>query len=185
MKTETLILDGIWGTHGRWRQLRDRISANVGPCEIWRYDNTGAASLEELGGILAAKLRNDGKAFHLVGFSMGGLVIREAIRQAPDLTVRKAAFLHTPHKGSLAAWSLPLPAIRDLRPSSPFLRRLDAAPWTIPTLVSWCAWDLMVLPGHSARWERAGTVIRSPVPLHPWPILSPALHRAVTSFLAA
>ncbi|HEY5813609.1 MAG TPA: hypothetical protein VIT23_13255, partial [Terrimicrobiaceae bacterium] len=45
---QTLIIDGIWGSHKRWERLRSRIAKEVGPCKIWRYDNSGRASIESL-----------------------------------------------------------------------------------------------------------------------------------------
>jgi len=138
-----------------------------------------------LGARLAADLRALDGPFNAVGFSMGGLIIREAMRQDPDLPLQRVAFLNSPHRGSLAAYFLPLAACRDMRPGSPFLRRLNAAPWDHPTLVSWCPGDLMVLPGWSARWSRATQIVRTDIPAHDWPVISGTLHRKVILFLKA
>ena len=51
---QTFILDGIWGIHVRWEGLRSRIDTEIGPCRIWRYNNSGLVSLETLGAELAA-----------------------------------------------------------------------------------------------------------------------------------
>jgi len=181
--TATYILDGIWGGHSRWERLRRSLEAAGGPGHIWRYNNSGLVSLEVLGAQLADMLRATDRPFNLVGYSMGGLVIREAMRQAPDLPLHRTALLHSPHGGSLAACFLPLPACRDMRPGSPFLRRLDDSQWERPTLVTWCASDLMVFPGRSARWHRATRILRSDIPAHAWPVLSPGIHRSVANFL--
>lgn len=181
----TLIVDGIWGWHTRWGRLRQKIETDVGPCQIWRYDSSGRLTLQMLGARLAADLRALDGPFNAVGFSMGGLIIREAMRQDPDLPLQRVAFLNSPHRGSLAAYFLPLAACRDMRPGSPFLRRLNAAPWDHPTLVSWCPGDLMVLPGWSARWSRATQIVRTDIPAHDWPVISGTLHRKVILFLKA
>jgi triacylglycerol lipase len=183
--TQTLILDGIWGSHSRWERLRSRIATEVGPCKIWRYDNSGRTSLESLGAALSSELRVNDVPVNLVGYSMGGLVIREALRQAPGLKVRRVVLLNSPHYGSAAALFLPLSACREMRPGSPFLKRLNAATWTYPTLATWCPLDLMVIPGSSGRWRNASIVLRSDVPMHIWPVVSVAIHRSVTSFLAS
>jgi len=180
---ETLIVDGIWGWHPRWNKLRARIENEIGPCRIWHYDNSGACTIEELGSGLAAELRRSNGPFNLVGYSMGSLVIREAIRQAPELPLQRAAFLHSPHSGSLIAWLFPLPVCLEMQPNSPFLRRLNDSPWDVPTLVTWSPWDLMVLPGYSARWSKATLTLCSHVPAHAWPVVSPGIHKAVTAFL--
>ncbi len=180
----TLILDGIWGGHTRWERLRQKIESSVGPCRIWAYDNSGRASITEVAQKLVAELETVRGPFHLVGYSLGGLVVREAMRLRPGLPVRRAVLLHSPHAGSWAAAFLPLPACRDMRPGSAWLRRLNAADWTIPTLVTWCATDLMVFPGTSARWARASEVCHCLMPAHAWPVVSRRLHHRVVAFLA-
>jgi len=180
---ETLIVDGIWGWHPRWNRLRARVEHEVGPCRIWHYDNMGGRTIEELAARLAAELQRMDRPFNLIGYSMGSLIIREAMRQAPELPLRRAVFLHSPHAGSLAAWLLPLPACREMMPGSGFLRRLNAAPWAVPTLVTWCPWDLMVFPGNSARWSGATLTLCCHVPAHVWPVVSPGIHKAVIVFL--
>jgi len=179
----TLILDGFLGWHSRWEGLRRRVEREVGSCRIWRYDTSGLVSLEKISARLAGELRELDTDFHLVGYSMGGIVIREALRQAPDLRLKKTVLLHSPHAGTHMAHLLPLPAAREMRPGSAFLRRLDEVEWSRPTLASWCAGDLMIVPGSSACWSRASHILRSPVPAHAWPIYSPAIHQSVVRFL--
>ncbi len=179
----TFILDGIWGGHSRWEWLRRRIESEVGPCTIWRYDNSGRTSLVELGARLRSALQSLGEPVNLVGYSMGGLVVREAMRSNSETEIHRVALLHSPHGGSLAALALPLPACREMRPGSRFLKDLDATPSTVPTLVTWCLWDAVVVPGISARWKHATRVLQSHVPAHAWPVISPRIHGAVADFL--
>ena len=155
----TLILDGIWGSHSRWERLRSRVATELGPCRIWRYDNSGRASIESLGKALAAELKRLNSPVNLVGYSMGGLVVREALRQRPELKVHRVALLNSPNYGSVAACLLPLSACREMRPGSAFLKQLNAAPWKYPTLATWCPYDLMVFPGSSGRWKKANIVL--------------------------
>ncbi len=179
----TFILDGIWGYHPRWEGLRSRIDREVGPCRIWQYNNTGLVSLEALGRELALAMEKIDAPVNLIGFSMGGLVVREALRHSPELSAKNVVLLHSPHRGSLNGLLLPIPACREMRPGSTFLRRLDDAPWNRPTLVTWCPWDLMVFPGDSACWPKATRSIRSDIPAHTWPVFSRGIHNAVVEFL--
>ena len=179
----TFILDGIWGGHSRWERLRSLIDKSIGPCRIWRYDNSGRTSLEDLGISLREELHGTDGPINLVGYSMGGLVIRESLRVPHKLAVRRAVFLHSPHRGTLFAHAYDLPACREMRPGSAFLARLDEASWNIPTLATWCALDAVVVPGQSACWKKAVTTIQSPVPAHAWPVISPGIHQAVIRFL--
>jgi triacylglycerol lipase len=183
--TQTLIIDGIWGSHQRWERLRSRIAKEVGPCTIWRYDNSGRISIEALGSALSSELSQLNGPVNLIGYSMGGLIIREALRQKPELKVKKVALLNSPNHGSAAAFLVPLSACREMRPGSAFLRQLNAAPWKYPTLVTWCPYDLMVFPGSSGRWDKANVLLRSDVPMHLWPVFSVEIHRSITAFLSS
>jgi pimeloyl-ACP methyl ester carboxylesterase len=183
--TQTLIIDGIWGSHQRWERLRSRIAKEVGPCTIWRYDNSGRVSIEALGRALSSELTQLNGPVNLIGYSMGGLIIREAIRQNSELRVEKVALLNSPNHGSAVAFLVPLSACREMRPGSAFLRQLNAAPWKYPTLVTWCPYDLMVFPGSSGRWEKASVLLRSDVPMHLWPVFSVEIHRSITAFLSS
>ncbi|HEU4678459.1 MAG TPA: hypothetical protein VFS35_02985, partial [Terrimicrobiaceae bacterium] len=78
--TKTIIIDGIWGSHKRWERLRGRIEKEVGPCAIWRYDNSGRTSIESLASALTQELKRAKHPVNLIGYSMGGLVVREALR---------------------------------------------------------------------------------------------------------
>lgn len=177
---KTYILDGIWGSHGRWERLRRALGPGA---VIWKYDNSGRTSLSKAGELLAAELSGAGGPFHLVGFSMGGLVVREALRLGGDLPVGRVALLHSPHAGSLVARFLPLPACREMRPGSRFLQNLAAAPWPHESLCTWCPYDLMVLPGGSGNFAKAGISLRCRVPAHVWPVFSKSLHAALREFL--
>jgi len=182
---QTLIVDGIWGSHKRWERLRSRIATEVGPCRIWRYDNSGRVSIESLGSTLSSELKHLNAPVNLIGYSMGGLVVREALRQMRGLKVHRVALLNSPNYGSAAACLVPLSACREMRPGSAFLKQLNAAPWKYPTLATWCPYDLMVFPGSSGRWEKASVVLRSDVPMHLWPVFSVEIHRSIAAFFAS
>ncbi|MEO8205388.1 MAG: hypothetical protein ABI615_04350 [Chthoniobacterales bacterium] len=180
---ETWIVDGLGGGHSRWERLRKRLEKDIGPSHIWRYPSGGSVCLHVLGEQLAEQLAKSDGSFHLIGYSMGGLIVREALRVRPELAVKRVITLHTPHGGSNMARFVPRTALKQMRPGSDFLKQLDAAEWPHRTLVTWCPGDLIVVPGSSARWMKAQTIIRSDVPAHAWPVFSPAIHRAILKFL--
>ena len=179
----TYILDGFWGNHSRWEGLRRRIQSEVGPCRIWRYDTSGRSSLEDEGAALRSELEQCSAPINVIGYSMGGIVIREAAR-ALGRTIQRAVFLHSPHRGTYCSYAFPfLPACQEMRPTSHFLKRLNQAAWAVPTLATWCAWDAVIVPGHSAKWQRATTTFQSRIPAHAWPVVSPGIHSRVIRFL--
>lgn len=181
----TLILDGIFGRPSRFNAMRRVIEANCGPTEVFHYNASGFIPFERLAERFAARVRQIGQPVNVIGFSMGGIVIRTAQLLDNSIPIRRAVFLNSPHAGSLLAYALPVGAgIRQLLPGSNLMKRLAAAEWTIPTLVSWCPLDTAVIPGRSANWSKARESIRCDVPIHTWVVRSAQVHHRVSQFLA-
>ncbi len=182
-EVHTIILDGIWARPRRWRPLREMIEERAGSAEIWEYDSSGCVRFEELGEKLSARIREIGREVNLVAFSMGGLVARAARLVDRSLPVRRAVFLNSPHQGSWMAYLLPLRGVRQMRPTSAFMKRVRSEPWPIPTLVVWNPLDTMVVPGTSTRLDGATETLLCQVPIHLWPIFSKRLRHRVVEFL--
>ena len=186
----TFILDGIWGRPARLAGVRRAIEDRGGVTEMFPYQSNGTGCLRSAGERFAAAVRRHGKPVTVLAFSMGGLVVRAAHAVDPTLPIQRAVFLNTPHQGSWWCYlSSPLKGLRSLhqmRPGSEFLRRLHAVEWTVPTLVTWCPFDLFVFPGESARWP-SGAVERlcCSMPLHEWPMYSKRVRQRVVAFLNA
>lgn len=180
----TLILDGIWGRPWRFERLARCIEARGGRAEVYHYDCTGRSSFEQLGKTLAERIQRIGGSVNLVGYSMGGLVVRSAYLIDPTIPLHKAVLMNAPNEGSWLAYLLPLPAIRQMRPNSAFLRQLRQQAWTAPTLVVWNAFDQMVIPARSTRWKSATASARCALPMHLWPVWSRTIHQQVADFLA-
>lgn len=182
----TLILDGIFGRPARFGAMRSVIEAHCGPTEVFHYNSTGFVPFERLAERLCARIREIGEPVNVLGFSMGGIVIRTAHLLDPSIPIRRAVFLNSPHAGSLLAYAMPMAAgARQLWPGSSLMQRLAAAEWSIPTLVSWCPLDAAVIPGRSANWAKASESIRCGVPLHTWVVGSKNVQRRVAEFLAS
>jgi triacylglycerol lipase len=186
VRSHSIILDGIWGRPHRWEPLRAALEARVGPAEIFYYDSSGKPTFEKLATQLIDRVRAIDQPVNLIGYSMGGIVVRTACLLAPDLPVRRAALLNAPHAGSLLAWLLPFPGVRQLRPNSELLRKLKTQPWDIPTLVVSNPLDTAVVPPSSTKWavERGSYSVCS-VPIHVWPIFSRGLRERIVRFVAA
>jgi pimeloyl-ACP methyl ester carboxylesterase len=180
----TLILDGIWGRPRRFARLRRTLEASCGPTEVFHYNCSGFVPFERLASELCERIHEIEAPVNVVGFSMGGIVARVAYLLDPSIAIRRAVFLNSPHAGTIAAYALPLAAVRQMRPGSELMRRLASADWPIPTLVTWCPFDGMVVPGRSARWGRATESIRCLVPIHTWPVWSASIHSRIADFLA-
>lgn len=180
----TLVLDGIWGRPKRFTPLIEMIRERCGPAELFYYDCSGLVIFERLGLQLAAKVRQIGGPVNLVGFSMGGLVVRAAHLVDPTLPLHRVAFLNSPLKGSWLACLCPFGAMRQMRPYDSFMKRIANTDWDVPTLSTWCPGDTMVIPGRSARCPTAQQTIRCAVPMHVWPMWSRGIWRQVVDFLS-
>jgi pimeloyl-ACP methyl ester carboxylesterase len=117
---------------------------------------------------------------HLVGHSLGGVIIAQALTRdrlagRVDLVVR----LGSPFGGTRWA-GLPVAAlVRALRPGSPLLRRLAAAP--APAGVRWLAFastvDPIVPPDRAVPANRDATLVSTSIPATPGCWCSPTSSR--------
>ncbi len=109
-------MDGTRGTpvlfvHGLWMVgldnwlLRSRLAAAGFAPDAFRYPST-RASMDEVADALAARMRAAGERVHLIGHSLGGLVILETLERHAALPPGRVALLGSPVQGSRAARAL-------------------------------------------------------------------------------
>ena len=90
---------------------------------------------------------------HVVGHSMGGLVARYYVqRLGGDERVHTLVTLGTPHAGTMPAYTMPHPLVRQLRPGSDVIRELaESAPGCRTRFVAvWSDLDQLMVPKQSA-----------------------------------
>ncbi|OKH11421.1 esterase/lipase family protein [[Limnothrix rosea] IAM M-220] len=108
----------------------------------------------------------------LIGFSMGGLVTRYYLqRMGGHERVERYISISAPNNGTLTAYSLPFPGIKQMRPNSDFLNDLngdvESCLENIQVTWMWTPFDLMILPADSTRLP-IGHEVKLPVAFHPW-----------------
>jgi pimeloyl-ACP methyl ester carboxylesterase len=149
-----LLVHGFAGTKSSWSLVADTLSARGLTVEAMSYPLLGT-SVEQLAERLVDEVetilaRTGADKVHLVGHSLGGVVIAQAIADRRlNGRVDTVISLGSPFGGSPWAGALPFfEIIRALRPGSPVLRRLASAP--LPDGVRWlsvtAALDIIV-PG--------------------------------------
>lgn len=149
-----LLVHGFGGTKASWAVIAQALSDRGITVDTMTYSPLGN-SVEQLADELVAAVertlsRTGADKVHLVGHSLGGVVIAQAIASGVLLgLVDTVVTLGSPFGGSPWAGLLPFGALlRALRPGSPLLRRLAAAP--LPDGVRWlsvtAALDIIV-PG--------------------------------------
>ena len=105
---------------------------------------------------------------HVVGHSLGGLIARYYVtRLGGDSRVHTLVTLGTPHHGTYAAYALPTPLTRQLRPGSGLIAELDEpVPWCRTRfVVYWSDADQMILPQRNAALSHPDLAARN-IALH-------------------
>ncbi len=137
VSTPVLLVHGYLANKSNWYLVeRDLRQAGFGSIHAMNYSSRGA-DIEVLAEACAARAREvmaaaGSERIHLVGHSLGGLVIRQAVQQAGLEEAASVVTVATPHGGvDLAHFSrLTAPTntiARQLRPGSGFLRALWAS----------------------------------------------------------
>jgi len=176
-----VILDGIWGNHTRWEPFRKKLADSISETVIYTYDNSGRVTITELAKAFAKWMTEQKDELAIIGYSMGGIVAREAAKLNEDRHIVAAAFLHCPHQGSLCGRVFDSPATRELAPGSNLLAKLPAHKF--PIMTTWTPFDLVVVPGNSASLQCERN-IRIDIPAHNAPVWSGHIHKAVIKFLS-
>lgn len=136
--------------HGLWMQgvegllLRKRLSARRDfRCVAYRYHSV-REPMERLANALAALVfRLDAPCVHLLGHSLGGLVILRCLQRHPDLPPGRVVFLGTPVRGSRAARMLAQVAV-----GRHMLGRAAAEELLEPAVRRWdCGRELGIIAG--------------------------------------
>jgi len=138
-----LLVHGLGGTKSSWSLIAQTLSARGLTVDAITYAPLGT-SVEQLADQLVAEVarmlsRTGADKVHLVGHSLGGVVIAQAIADGGlDGLVDTVVTLGSPFGGSPWAGLLPfLEIVRALRPGSPLLQRLASTP--APDGVRWLA----------------------------------------------
>ncbi|WP_110943699.1 esterase/lipase family protein [Streptomyces niger] len=130
--TPIVLVSGYLSPLGCWDALLPRLHANGYRNTIcFPYDSL-RAGIPEIAEALAVKVSDATRAagsagVHLIGYSMGGLIIRYAVQRlgltGDPVSVTTVA---TPHRGTPLAYAGVGPAAQQMRVNSEFLRGLPA-----------------------------------------------------------
>lgn len=142
---------------------------------------------------VGAELRNLRKVtgtdeVDVVAHSMGGLAVRHHLANTGGEGVRRAVFLATPHRGTIAAYLAWGEGSEEMVPGSAFLDSLNAGdpvPPGVEALAVEARLDLRIVPGESAQLPPADNVRNVEVccPTHVGLLDHPDTFRAIVEFL--
>jgi pimeloyl-ACP methyl ester carboxylesterase len=166
-RSPVLFVHGYAGTEQIWEPLRAGLAqAGFGWLVALRY-NAFRTDIHQVADHLVDQARrcmvaSGTRSVHVVGHSLGGLVVRDAVQQRglAGLT-RTAVTIATPHAGATLARCVPGPAARQMRPGSAFLAQLAGC--RVDHRTSWIAIsgdDDRVVPAASSAFDiRARNVL--------------------------
>ncbi len=127
-------------------------------------------SIDEMAAALARFVREvtratEHKKVDIVAHSLGGVVARAAvIEHGIQSSVKTLITLGSPHRGTHPARYLHSKVIKDLRPESPYLKKLNRKRWPkkVRGLAFWSRNDLFILPPESGIGEGMEPVEATP-----------------------
>lgn len=145
-----------------WNVFRRRLERDGFPVFTVTFPGLGLQDIPSSGDTLEARIEEVQDAtgagqVHLVGHSLGGLVIREVVqKRGVSEPVATCATLGTPHRGTLTSLvGLVRPACRQMLPGSSYLRELNETPLEVPFVNVYARPDGLVVPYGNARFPPA------------------------------
>jgi len=170
-QTAILLVHGFGGAPTVWTPATRHLQARgIDRLSAFTYDSWSSSSPAlglRLGDIVKELASSTGRQIHVLGHSLGGVLLRLALLD-PDVAaaVRCAVTIASPHKGVGVARLAPRGPAVDLRPGSPALTRL--AKHAPDPRVRWTAYageqDALVRPSCAMLPETAESVTNVLVP---------------------
>lgn len=160
-----VFLHGLYATAGVFRPMRDRLERRLDVSSYSLSYPPGPGILElskrtrDLLGNISSTTR-----IHLVGHSLGGLVLRHVARATRDPRIVQTISLAAPFLGSERNWLVPGQAGRDLARDSRILRELSLATEAdqgLPHLALVAEEDRMIVPGAFPEYGDHGMIART------------------------
>ncbi|WP_293332789.1 alpha/beta fold hydrolase [Microcoleus sp. CAWBG58] len=172
-RNPVILIHGIWDTKTIFNKMSAHLT-QLGWCvhSLNLTPNDGSLGLDSLAKQLAdyiSETFDPEQAIDIVGYSMGGIVSRYYVQRLGGINrVQRFITISSPHKGTLTAYSLPLPGYLDMRPDSGLLRDLNQDVTVLKRInftSMWTPFDIMILPSHSSQMP-VGKEVKINVMLH-------------------
>ncbi len=191
-KNPVILVHGIYNTSAKFNKMKKYLT-NLG----WSVHcfslkpNNGNGHLEKLAQQVYDYIDNNfapQQPLDLIGFSMGGLVTRYYLQRLGGVQrVQRYITISAPNNGTMTAYVLPNPGIKQMRPNSQFLQELNKDIQTtlnkINITVIWTPYDLMILPASSSQMG-VGEEIKLPVLIHEQMVRHKKLLKTVSNVLS-
>lgn len=191
-RNPVLLVHGIYNTSAKFNTMASYLT-NLG-WSVHRLSlkpNNGDGHLEHLAQQVHNYINNNfnpEQPIDLVGFSMGGLVTRYYLQRLGGVKkVQRYINISAPNNGTITAYALPNPGIKQMRPNSQFLQDLNEDIETsldkIDVTVIWTPFDLMIFPASSSKIA-IGKEIKLPVLIHEQMVTHKKLLKTISDSLS-
>lgn len=173
MKRSVVLIHGIDDTAHCLRFLSQFLRAQGFETYEFEYSpSNGSFPLEDLAEQLESYIQKKGLIrFDVVGFSMGGIIARYYIQKMEGYKyVQQLITLSSPHYGTWLAYLRRGIGVRQLRPKSSFLQKINDDLHHLHAIKFtsvYTPFDLAIVPSNSSRMALAHN-ISLPVLFHPW-----------------
>ena len=154
-ETVLLFVHGFFSNAGFWVVFK-RYFASHGLHALYTINlDPEFASMDDYAEQLAARVEqicaaHQRRPLVLVGHSMGGLVCRAYVDRYGSERVRQVITLGSPHHGTVLAYLLWGPNLKQMRPGSAWLSRLNAKASSVPISTHYSVHDNIIAPQTSA-----------------------------------
>lgn len=191
-RNPVLLIHGIWDTTAIFSYMTTALSQQGWLVySLNLLPNDGRAGLNCLADQLASFIEqtfDPEQPLDIVGYSMGGLVSRYYIQRLGGYQrVQRFITISSPHHGTLAAYSLPLPGYVQMRPGSLFLRDLNQDLSALEQLnftSIWTPLDAIIVPASSSQMP-IGDEVKLNIWFHRQMVSHPLSLQAIVIALAA
>jgi triacylglycerol lipase len=157
-KTIILLVHGLLSNSGIWflfaRRLARRTGALIDSVDLGPTFQSIDRSVPRLHERLRQLEQLSPAKIVLIGHSMGGLACRAWLQSNSKGSVSQLITLGTPHQGSMSALILPFTNLREMRPSSAWLKALSPS-CAVPTTCIFSRHDNLVIPFDNGRFDGA------------------------------
>jgi len=172
-RNPVILIHGIWDTETIFSKMSAHLT-QLGWCvhSLNLTPNDGSLGLDSLAKQLAdyiSETFDPQQPLDIVGYSMGGIVSRYYVQRLGGINrVQRFITISSPHRGTLTAYSLPLPGYLDMRPDSRLLRDLNQDVTVLKRInftSMWTPFDIMIVPSNSSQLP-VGKEVKLNVLLH-------------------
>ena len=189
--TTVVMVHGIFDSGDRMGMLKKRIQQSGYKCLAPDLTpSNGRDGLDPLVNQLELYIKDElgeGEPYHLVGYSMGGIIARSYLRNSENRQFcASLTTLASPHHGTKIAELYPLKAGLELRPNSDYLTELngDHKSYHPNTLSVRTTLDGVIIPSESSVLKGATNKAFN-TPCHPSVLLSKRVSKCVIHHLAS